>query len=81
MGGRPNEAAIFLAAGQAARDHVVGLVPSHPIRECRKRGEEQLHRALSPGELETLFDEGKGLTYEQAAQRAHALLDELAGEN
>lgn len=80
MGGQPDEAAILLAAGQAARELVVGLVPSHPIRECRKRVEEQLHRTLSAGELEALFDEGKSLSYDEAAQRAHDLLDKLTAE-
>ncbi len=75
---RPAEAAIFLAAAEAARARVNGLVPKHWVRQHNERVAEQLRRTLEAVDLQQLSEEGKRLSYEQAAQRALAILDEFA---
>jgi tetratricopeptide (TPR) repeat protein len=74
----PAEAAVFLAAATEARDRIPDLVPHYWVRQHHERATEHLQRTLDPDDLERLYTEGKSLSYDQAAQRARALLDEAA---
>jgi tetratricopeptide (TPR) repeat protein len=71
---QPTEAAILLAAAEAARQHIHGLVPEHWVRQSHQRSMKQLRQTLNAEDLEQLHNEGKQLSYEQAAQRARTLL-------
>ena len=78
--GRTTDAVVLLAAAVAARERVRGLVPHHWVRQHQERALDQLRESLDPGIFERLWEKGKGLTYEQAARRAIALVDDLTEE-
>lgn len=71
---QPTEAAVILAAAEAARERIPGLVPEDWVRQSRQRSVEHLRQRLNAADLEQLHKEGKKLSYQQAAQRARTLL-------
>jgi hypothetical protein len=72
---KPTDAIAFLGAATAARQRIAGLVPEHRVRRHHERTAEHLRRIFDDDEFERLFAEGGNLSYDEAAQRARALLD------
>jgi predicted ATPase len=75
--GEAGEAAVFHAAAIAARERIPGLVPDQWTRTSHDRTMEQLQQTLQSEDLQQLIDEGRSLTYEEAAERARTFLDEI----
>jgi len=73
---RPREATVFHAAAAAEWERTPGLVPEYWVRRRHGRAVEQLRQTLGAETFDRLYEQGKNLSYDQAAQRARALLDE-----